>query len=143
MNSRTSEPQSTDTKIYRMLLQFESTLPEHEVGKWLLHVRPHEEIVLDETGYKRQSHSSYGLLTGIGTCLRCGMRFEFAEQWGNYCVHPDSEQERLAKDFPTLTTAYKIEEMKGLIQQKANDLGKCWGDVVAIPERNECFAVAT
>lgn len=124
-----------------MLLQFEVALPEHEVGKWLLHVRPHEEIVLDETGCNRQGASSYGLLTGVGTCLRCGQQFEFAEPRGNYCVYPDSEQERLATEWPTLTTAHKIEEMKGFIQKKASDSGKCWGDVPKIP-RVECFAVA-
>jgi len=123
-------------KIQRMLLWFEAQLPEHDMGEWLMEIRPHREIVLDETNTMRAGGiKSYGLLVGIGRCLRCRSEFIFDEPWGNYCVSDPSEQEQLAKEYPTLTTEYKIEEMKGLVQKKAQKSGKCWGDVPKIEKR--------
>lgn len=130
---------TNEVKLQRMLLHFESQLPEHEVGEWLLEVRPHREIVLDETNVMRMGgndKSNYGLLTGRGTCNRCRRQFTFEEGWGNYCVYPESEQERLAASYPTLTTAYKLEEMKVLVQKEAERSGKCWGGIPQIPTKS-------
>lgn len=131
-----------DNKLERMLLSFEEKLPNHEVGRWLIWVQPNDEIVLDMSdGRAFLGKSDYrGILLGCGQCLLCGQRFEFKQLNGNFCVHHESEQERLARDYPTLTTAYKIEEMKKLIQKSAEDSGKCWGKVPVVPFKDHSYA---
>lgn len=125
----------TQDKIQRMLLAFEAGLPEHIIGKWVFAVQPHSYIVIDESEVKRigDQNLTSGLLTGRGECLKCRQQFD-NEPWGNYCVYPEQEQERLAIEYPTLTTAYKIDEMKKLIQSKAEKSGKCWCDVPKLPK---------
>lgn len=126
-------------KLDRMLLWFEASLPGHDIGGWFFEVEPDRRTLVDERPGTRIDPPNYGrtgILAGYGECLRCGRRFDLP-RCGNFSVHDDAEQERLARDHPSLTHAGLIATAKKWILKDAERAGKCWGGIPDAPESPE------
>lgn len=117
--------QSDKDKLQRMLLWFEASLPEHEIGEWVFEVEPTRlPLVDEETGVtKIRDTFRTGVIVGHGTCIQCRCRFEL-ERWGNYAVYPNCDHDEI------------LNKAKISIINTAKRSGKCWGNVPKMKSNN-------
>jgi hypothetical protein len=126
-----------EAKVERMLLWFESQLPPHELGEWRFEAQEHPALLVDETvGMHFISPGSWGQLLGEAYCARCRMRVELP-RIGNFSLHAEEEDLRLAVDYPTLTRQAVIDKAKTWMNRMAAQAGPCWGDVPEAPNTSE------
>lgn len=133
-----SESEIRAMQMERMLLWFETQLPEHELEGWEFEIHPNAIRIVNERTNWAGSPFGEGTIHGSGRCHRCGAIFDTG-------IWPQSHYYDPAKhdfnDYPTLAPEAQIESAKAQLQRDAESSGKCWGDVPKVDDR-PCFVVA-